>query len=388
MIKILALLVSLNINLSIINNNDKIIVGAERINAYKNKIKNKSIGLLVNHTSTVGDTHLIDTLISLEYDVKKIFTPEHGFSGVIERGVIVEGDTITINGVKIPIISMYGKERIPSKNNMEGLDVMIFDIQDVGARFYTYISAMHNMMKICAELGIEFIILDRPNPNGDYVDGPVLEKEFKSYVGMHEIPIVHGLTVGELAKMIIGERWIENSQKLKLTIIKTNNWDHKKEYILPIRPSPNLPNQKSILLYPSLCLFEQTIVSIGRGTKFPFQVIGHPDYKKTHFNFKPKSVDEESKPKLEGRISYGIDLRYKEVEKKINIDYLIDFYNVLKNRNDNFFSKYFYRIAGTKKLENQIKSGLTESEIRLSWQEDLDNYKMKRKKYLLYQDFE
>tara|TARA_B100001057_G_scaffold117986_1_gene116550 strand:- start:6010 stop:7176 length:1167 start_codon:yes stop_codon:yes gene_type:complete len=388
MIKILALLVSLNINLSIINNNDKIIVGAERINAYKNKIKNKSIGLLVNHTSTVGGTHLIDTLVSLEYDVKKIFIPEHGFSGMIERGVIVDDDTITINGIKIPIISMYGKERTPSKKNMEGLDVMIFDIQDVGARFYTYISAMHNMMKICAELGIEFIILDRPNPNGNYVDGPVLEKEFKSYVGMHEIPIVHGLTVGELAKMIIGERWVENSQRLKLTIIKTNNWDHKKEYILPIRPSPNLPNQKSILLYPSLCLFEQTIVSIGRGTKFPFQVIGHPDYKKTQFNFKPISVNEESKPKLEGRISYGIDLRYKDVEKKLKIDYLIDFYNELKNRNHNFFNKYFYRIAGTKKLENQIKSGLTESEIRSSWQEDLDNYKMKRKKYLLYQDFE
>ena len=185
------------------------------------------------------------------------------------------------------------------KKDLENIDVMIFDIQDVGARFYTYISAMHNMMKICAELGIEFIILDRPNPNGDYVDGPVLEKEFKSYVGMHEIPIVHGLTVGELAKMIIGERWIENSQRLKLTIIKTNNWDHKKEYILPIRPSPNLPNQKSILLYPSLCLFEQTIVSIGRGTKFPFQVIGHPDYKKTHFNFNSAPQAKNCNPKTQ-----------------------------------------------------------------------------------------
>ena len=265
---------------------------------------------------------------------------------------------------------------------MEGLDVMIFDIQDVGARFYTYISAMHNMMKICAELGIEFIILDRPNPNGDYVDGPVLEKEFKSYIGMHEIPIIHGLTVGELAKMIIGERWIENSQKLKLSVIKINNWDHKREYILPIRPSPNLPNQKSILLYPSLCLFEQTIVSIGRGTKFPFQVIGHPDYKKTEFNFKPISVDEESKPKLEGKISYGVDLRYKNVEKKLNIDYLIDFYNQLKNKDDNFFGEYFYRIAGTKKLENQIKNGFNEREIRSSWQEDLENYKINETKII------
>ena len=388
MIKVFSYIFLIFFYSDLLKRNEKIIVGAERINSYKNIIENKSIGLLVNHTSTIGDIHLIDTLLSLNYDIKKIFTPEHGFSGTIERGKIVKEDTISINELEIPIISMYGKNRIPSKENMKGIDIIIFDIQDVGTRFYTYISAMHNMMKICAELNIEFLVLDRPNPNGGYVDGPVLEEEFKSYIGMHEIPIVHGLTVGELSKMIIGEKWIENSDKLILNVIRAENWDHKKEYTVPIRPSPNLPNQQSILLYPSLCLFEQTIVSIGRGTGFPFQVIGHPDYKKNEFNFIPKSVNEESKPKLEGIKSYGYDLRNKKVKKELNINYLIEFYSALKENHDNFFGKYFYRIAGNKKLENQIINGLSEKEIRSSWNDKLIEYKSIRKKYLLYQDFE
>ncbi len=388
MIKVFSYIFLIFFYSDLLKRNEKIVVGAERINSYKNIIENKSIGLLVNHTSTIGDIHLIDTLLSLNYDIKKIFTPEHGFSGTIERGKIVKEDTISINEIEIPIISMYGKNRIPSKENMQGIDIVVFDIQDVGARFYTYISAMHNMMKICAELNIEFLVLDRPNPNGGYIDGPVLEEEYKSYIGMHEIPIVHGLTVGELSKMIIGEKWIENSDKLILNVIRAENWDHKKEYTVPIRPSPNLPNQQSILLYPSLCLFEQTIVSIGRGTGFPFQVIGHPDYKKNEFNFIPKSVNEESKPKLEGIKSYGYDLRNKKVKKELNINYLIEFYNDLKETHENFFGKYFYRIAGNKKLENQIINGLSEKEIRSSWNDKLIEYKSIRKKYLLYQDFE
>jgi len=368
--------------------NSEIKVGSEKMNEYLDKISNKSVGLLVNHSSTVRSTHLIDTLISKNINIKKIFSPEHGFTGNIERGKTVNEDTLIIDEKIIPIVSMYGKTRIPSKESMKGLDIIIFDIQDVGARFYTYISAMHNMMNICAELGISFLVLDRPNPNSGYIDGPVLEMEYQSYIGMHEIPIVHALTVGELAKMIKGEKWIENSEKLKLEVIKVDNWDHSKEYKLPVRPSPNLPNQQSILLYPSLCLFEQTTVSIGRGTAFPFQVIGHPNYDNKSFSFTPVSVVEERKPKHEGNESYGIDLRKIKVKKELNIKYLIDFYNKLKETDSDFFGKYFYRIAGNKKLENQIKDGISEKEIRSSWEIKLSQYKAKRKKYLLYKDFE
>jgi len=368
--------------------NSEIKVGSEKMNEYLNKISNKSVGLLVNHSSSVRSTHLIDTLISKNINIKKIFSPEHGFTGNIERGKTVNGDTLIIDNKIIPIISMYGKSRIPTKESMKGLDIVIFDIQDVGTRFYTYISAMHNMMNICAELGISLIVLDRPNPNSGYIDGPVLDMEYQSYIGMHEIPIVHALTVGELAMMIKGEKWIRNSEKLKLSVIKIDNWDHNKEYKLPIRPSPNLPNQQSILLYPSLCLFEQTIVSIGRGTPYPFQVIGHPNYDNKSFSFTPKSVTEESKPKLENEKCFGIDLKKIKVKKELNIKYLIDFYNRLKSTNSDFFGKYFYRIAGNKILENQIKDGISEREIRLSWKADIDKYKKIRKKYLLYKDFE
>ena len=368
--------------------NSELKVGSEKMNEYLNKISNKSVGLLVNHSSSVSSTHLIDTLISKNINIKKIFSPEHGFTGNIERGKTVKGDTLIIDNKIIPIISMYGKSRIPTKESMKGLDIVIFDIQDVGTRFYTYISAMHNMMNICAELGISLIVLDRPNPNSGYIDGPVLDMEYQSYIGMHEIPIVHALTVGELAMMIKGEKWIRNSEKLKLSVIKIDNWDHNKEYKLPIRPSPNLPNQQSILLYPSLCLFEQTIVSIGRGTPYPFQVIGHPNYDNKSFSFTPKSVTEESKPKLENEKCFGIDLKKIKVKKELNIKYLIDFYNRLKSTNSDFFGKYFYRIAGNKILENQIKDGISEREIRLSWKADIDKYKKIRKKYLLYKDFE
>ena len=386
MIKLIILYCLLFLNFSFQKN--EVIVGSERMDEYLEKISNKSVGLLVNHSSLVNNTHLIDTLISRNINIKKIFSPEHGFTGNIERGKTVNEDTLIIDERIIPIISMYGKSRIPSKESMKGLDIIIFDIQDVGARFYTYISAMHNMMNICAELGISFLVLDRPNPNSGYIDGPVLEMEYQSYIGMHEIPIVHALTVGELATMIKGEKWIENSEKLDLEVIKVDDWDHTMEYELPVRPSPNLPNQQSILLYPSLCLFEQTTVSIGRGTSYPFQVIGHPNYKDKSFSFTPVSVDEERKPKHEGNESYGIDLRKIEVKKELNIKYLINFYNKLKDNDSDFFGKYFYRIAGNKKLENQIKDGISEKEIRSSWQIKLSQYKKKRKKYLLYKDFE
>ena len=386
MIKLIILYCLLFLNFS--SQKNEVIVGSERMDEYLEKISNKSVGLLVNHSSLVNNTHLIDTLISRNINIKKIFSPEHGFTGNIERGKTVNEDTLIIDERIIPIISMYGKSRIPSKESIKGLDIIIFDIQDVGARFYTYISAMHNMMNICAELGISFLVLDRPNPNSGYIDGPVLEMEYQSYIGMHEIPIVHALTVGELATMIKGEKWIENSEKLDLEVIKVDDWDHTMEYELPVRPSPNLPNQQSILLYPSLCLFEQTSVSIGRGTSYPFQVIGHPNYNDKSFSFTPVSVDEERKPKHEGNESYGIDLRKIKIKKELNINYLINFYNELKDSDSDFFGKYFYRIAGNKKLENQIKDGISEKEIRSSWEIRLSQYKEKRKKYLLYKDFE
>ena len=283
---------------------------------------------------------------------------------------------------------MCGKTRIPSHESLEGIDIVIFDIQDVGARFYTYISAMHNMMEVCASLNIDFIVLDRPNPNGSYIDGPVLEKEYKSYIGMHEIPIVHGCTVGELALMIKGEKWIKNSEKLNLKVIPILNWDHTIEYKLPVKPSPNLPNQQSILLYPSLCLFEQTVVSIGRGTNFPFQVIGHPKSDIKNFSFIPRSMKAESKPKFENIKAYGIDLRKYNVEKKLEIKFLLNFYNDLKSENEDFFGKNFNLISGNNQFQNQIKSGLSEKEIRSSWKEGIEKYKLMRKGYLLYKDFE
>lgn len=247
---------------------------------------------------------------------------------------------------------------------------------------------MHNMMEVCASLNIDFIVLDRPNPNGSYIDGPVLEKEYKSYIGMHEIPIVHGCTVGELALMIKGEKWIKNSEKLNLKVIPILNWDHTMEYKLPVKPSPNLPNQQSILLYPSLCLFEQTVVSIGRGTNFPFQVIGHPKSDIKNFSFIPRSMEAESKPKFENIKAYGIDLRKYDVEKKLEIKFLLDFYNDLKSDNEDFFGKNFNLISGNNQFQNQIKSGLSEKEIRSSWKEGIEKYKLMRKAYLLYKDFE
>ena len=388
MIRVIVFIFFFHVELFCVQSEKKIIVGAERINKYQSLISDKSIALLVNHTSMLKNTHLIDTLSNLKFNIQKIFSPEHGFKGLEERGKSIKDDTLIIDEKKIPIISMYGKNRNPSEESMIGIEAVIFDIQDVGARFYTYISAMHNMMKICAKLDIDFIVFDRPNPNGNYIDGPVLDMKYQSYIGMHKIPIVHGCTVGELAQMIKGENWIEFSEKLNLTVIKVKNWDHNTFYKIPIRPSPNLPNQQSVLLYPSLCLFEQTIVSIGRGTDFPFQIIGHPNSSFKDFQFTPISVLEESKPKLEGQLSNGIDLRRIKVKNKLNIKYLIDFYHDLKDTNDDFFGEYFFRIAGNKTLENQIISGLSEEEIRLSWKNDIKSYKKMRKKYLLYKDFE
>ena len=249
-------------------------MGAARISEYHNLIKNRPIAIVGNHTSRVGDVHLLDTLISSGYSVVKVFSPEHGFRGSADAGEEVGGDIDPKTG--IPIISLYGKHKKPTKQDLEGVKVVLFDLQDVGTRFYTYISTMHYVMEACAENDVKMIVLDRPNPNGHYVDGPVLEPRFKSFVGMHEIPIVHGMTVGEYAKMVNGEGWLSGNKKCDLIVIKVKGYDHSSVYELPVKPSPNLPNMASVYLYPSLCLFEGTIISIGRGTDFPFQVYGHP----------------------------------------------------------------------------------------------------------------
>ncbi len=364
-------------------------VAASQFEKYLPLLKGENIALLVNQTSMVGDTHLVDTLLSYGVTIKTIFSPEHGFRGDADAGEKIDNSIDSKTG--IPLVSLYGKTRKPTKEMLKNIDVVVFDIQDVGVRFYTYISTMHYIMEACAENNKKLIILDRPNPNGNYVDGPVLNMKYQSFVGMHPIPIVHGLTVGELAKMINGEGWLKDSLTCDLTVIKAVNYNHQKRYPLPVKPSPNLPNDISIALYPSLCLFEGTKISVGRGTHFPFQVIGYPDKKFGTFSFTPKSIDGMSKyPKHQDKICYGIDLRTSDFEAKFSLKHLINFYNIHKElyaKHDDkemFFNGFFTKLAGTEKLQQQIESGLTGPEIKDSWKADLDAYKKMRQQYLLY----
>ncbi len=358
-----------------------VVLGAEQFEKYLPLILDKNVGLVINHTSLVGDTHLLDTLIELEVPVKKIFSPEHGFRGEKGAGELVDSGIDAVTG--LPIISLYGNHKKPSPQDMTGLDVIIFDIQDVGTRFYTYISTMHYVMEACAENNLPLLVLDRPNPNGMYVDGPVLQPEFKSFVGMHPIPVLHGLTVGELAMMINGESWLPNGLQCDLQVIDLQNYNHDQEYILPVKPSPNLPNQQSIKLYPSLCFFEGTIVSIGRGTPFPFQVIGYPSPKAGEFTFVPQDVQGAAiNPKHEGKTCYGFDLRANNTVRGLDLSYLIEMYQLLES--DDFFNNYFDKLAGNDELRKQIKAGIDAEEIRLSWQASLADYQKTRAKYLLY----
>ncbi|MFY0654805.1 MAG: DUF1343 domain-containing protein [Cyclobacteriaceae bacterium] len=359
-----------------------IITGAERLDQYLPLLEGKKVGLLVNHTSLVGNTHLLDTLIASKIEVAKVFAPEHGFRGKADAGEKVNNEIDAKTGV--PLVSMYGNKKKPTPEQMAGLDIVIFDMQDVGARFFTYFSAMQYMMEACAENGIDMLILDRPNPNGHYVDGPILDLKNKSYVGLNPIPIVHGLTAAEYAKMIVGEQWIDNGEKLKLSILEMENWDHQTPYSLPVKPSPNLPNDQSIALYPSVCLFEGTIVSVGRGTYDAFQVIGLPDSTMGNFSFTPKSIDGMSKyPPYQDKVCYGVDLRKVKVKDQLDLSHIIDFYNKSKDK-EKFFNNYFVKLAGIDQLQKQIEAGLSENQIRASWQDGLEDYKNKRSKYLLY----
>jgi uncharacterized protein YbbC (DUF1343 family) len=359
-------------------------LGVELTQKYLPLITNKKVAVVSNHTSILNGLHLVDTLLSLNIDVVKVFSPEHGFRGKADAGEKVKSQKDKKTG--LPIISLYGKNKKPSNIQLEGVDVLVFDIQDVGARFYTYISTLHYVMEAAAENGILVIVLDRPNPNGHYVDGPILEKEFKSFVGMHPIPVVHGMTIGEYSNMINGELWLRNRVICDLTVIKCENYSHKMVYDIPISPSPNLPNISSIYNYPSICFFEGTIISVGRGTDLPFQQIGHPNFKMYSYQFTPKPSFGAKSPKLNGQKCLGINL---EEEKRINqleLKYLIDFYNHFPEK-DKFFTNFFNLLAGNSKLKKQIQNNLTIEEIRKSWKVGLDEFKLTREKYLLYPDF-
>lgn len=365
----------------------KLLYGNQRTEAYLSKLTGKRVGVLVHHTSVIDSVHLIDTLLSAGINVNSIFVPEHGYRGTADAGEVVKGGIDTKTG--LPIISLYGKNKKPQSEDVKDLDVIVVDLQDVGVRFYTYLSTLHYVMEACAENGVKVLLLDRPNPNGDYIDGPVLQPKFRSFVGMHPIPVVHGMTMGELAQMINGEQWLKNGIQCKLIVIKMEEYNRKELYDLPIKPSPNLPNQLSIRLYPSLCFFEATQISIGRGTHFPFQVIGYPKRKYGTFEFKPVSIAGMSKyPKHEDTKCYGVDLRGKRVnDSRFTLTYLVEFYSKW-NEPDEFFDRrnWFNLLAGNDWLLKQIESGMSEEAIRETWQDDLNDFKVKRKKYLLYDE--
>ena len=368
-----------------------VLTGADQLSAYLPLLKGKKVGLMGNQTSIVGEKkeHLLDVLFREKVDLKFGFAPGHGFRGDIERGEKVSNDKDSKTG--LPLYTLYGGNE-KQDSIVQSVDVMIFDLQDVGARFYTYITSLHRVMELCAKHNKELIVLDRPNPCGDQVDGPVRKDDkFKSNVSFHKIAMIHGLTVGELAKMINGEKWLENGRQCKLTIIPVQNWDHSKMYELPIIPSPSLPNHLSVRLYSSLCLFEGTEISVGRGTDWPFQVVGYDNPVYGDFTYQPgEKAGMVKHVEGKGATMYGLDLRNLNADKqKFTLKYVLDFYNKMPDKSK-FFTRaeFFDKLAGTDELRKQIIAGKTEEEIKASWKPELDAYKEMRKKYLLYTDFE
>ena len=361
------------------SNAQQLVLGADRIDKILKTIDNKKIAVVANQTSRVNDVHLVDTLLSLQQKIISVFSPEHGFRGIEDAGAKIDNEIDLKTG--LPIISLYGKNKKPTSEQLKEIDVVVFDIQDVGARFYTYISTLHYVLEACGEDKIKVVVLDRPNPNGHYVDGPILEKEFMSFVGMHQIPIVHGMTIGEYAKMIVGEKWIKFDCNLE--IIEMNNYNRNDFYDLPIKPSPNLPNSKSINLYPSLCLFEGTNVSVGRGTNQPFQHFGSPFLKFYSYAFQPKSGPGSKFPKHENITCFGKNLKSYPYLNSLNLSWLIEAYNQTNNKED-FFNSFFDKLAGSDKLRTQITSGLSDQKIKESWEPGLNKFKKTRAKYLIY----
>ena len=392
-------------------NDSIIIVGANQTGAYLPLLKGKRVGIVANQTSVIFKkeklqvigvgpetneqssghivekdimTHLVDSLISLKVDIKKVFSPEHGFRGRVDAGELVKDgiDTKT----NLPLVSLYGKSKKPTKEQLEGLDIVVFDIQDVGVRFYTYISTLHYIMEACSEQGIPVLILDRPNPNGHYIDGPTLEIKNKSFLGMHPIPLVHGMTIGEYAQMINGEKWLENGSQCEITIIPIKNYIHNTFYSLPIRPSPNLPNDQAIKLYPSLGLFEGTNVNAGRGTEFQFQRYGAPFLNKTNlkFNYTPIANFGAKYPKHKNNLCYGEDLKDEDTNGIMTLKWVIKAYQNSTDKSLFFNTNNFTKHAGTDKLQRQIEAGLNETEIKTTWHEGLEAFKKTRSKYLIY----
>ena len=380
-----------------IQNDHLIIEGANQTDKYLPLLKEKNVAIVANNTSVIFKSdnnqfyqHLIDSLLSLNIKIKKIFTPEHGLRGIIDAVEEIKNGIDEKTG--LPVVSLYGdnnnhgNNNKPSNEQLENIDLVLFDIQDVGVRFYTYLSTLHYIMEACAENGIPVIVLDRPNPNGHYIDGPILELEYKSFVGLHPVPIVYGMTIGEYAQMINGEKWLNNGVQCDLTIIPLKNYTHNSTYCLPLRPSPNLPNDKSINLYASLCMFEGTNVSCGRGTETQFQIFGSPYLPSDiyNFTFTPQPNFGSKNPKNMNQECYGLDLSKTENLNSLNFSWLIDAYNSTAQKDKFFREKSFNLLAGTDKLKSQIEQGLTFEEIRALWQKDLLTFKKIREKYLLY----
>jgi uncharacterized protein YbbC (DUF1343 family) len=360
--------------------------GAERTELYLSQLTNKNIAVVANAASVVGNVNVVDTLLHLGLKVEKVFCPEHGFRVFSGAGELIKNDVDS--ATKIPVISLYGKKKKPDPSDLKDIDIVVFDLQDVGVRFYTYLSTLSYMMEACSQANIPLMIFDRPNPNGFYIDGPVMDSSLFSFVGLHPVPIVYGMTIAEYAKMINEEGWMNFRAICDLQIIPLGNYTHKTRCILPIKPSPNLPDANSIYLYPSLCLFEGTVISVGRGTPYPFEIYGHPAFKGFTFEFTPKEGRGSSNPPYKGQQCHGTDLRdfYKNHPDsfgKINLSWLITAFKTLGS-DPRFFTDYFDRLAGTTELRKQIIAGKSEQEIRHSWQVDLDKFKEIRRKYLLY----
>jgi len=406
------------------NQEQRIIPAAERMDIYLPLLKNKSVAVFANASSVIGKSHLVDTLLKKGIRITKIFAPEHGFRGNADAGENISNMSDPVTGV--PIVSLYGSKLKPSASDLEDVDVMIFDIQDVGVRFYTYISSLQKYIESAIENNRPLIILDRPNPNGYYIDGPVLDPKFRSFVGMQPIPVVYGMTIGEYAKMLIGEKWLDsllindlnaaraineaekkidslinttikqnidfNIHGFQLFVIPCNHYTHKSKYVLPVKPSPNLPNMQSVYLYPSLCFFEGTVISLGRGTDKPFQQFGHPSFASNLYHFMPVSMPGAKNPPLLNQTCYGYDLSKlnitKEKKNQLQLKWLIKAF-ILYSDTVNFFlpSRFFNKLAGNDVLMKQVKDKKTEKEIRKSWEPGLDNFKRTRKKYLMYRDF-
>ena len=366
---------------------DRIIPGAERLDEYLHIVSGKNVAITGNHTSLVKSQHLVDTLYSRGVNIVKIFSPEHGFRGIIGAGERINNTVDESTG--IPIISLYGSQKKPSPVDMKGVEIMIFDIQDVGVRFYTYISTLHYVMEACAESGAFLLLLDRPNPNGNYIDGPLLEREFQSFVGMHPVPLVYGMTIGEYGLMINGEGWLKDGMTCSLQVIPCKNYSHGKEYILPVAPSPNLRSRQAIRLYPSVALFEGTVISEGRGTDYPFEVYGHPQLLIGDYSFTPVSVPSSINPKLKNQQCRGEDLRNWMPQDgrwdHLELRWLIRAYNNFPEKNL-FFNKFFFSLSGTRELFKDIRAGKSENEIREKWQKDTEIFRSIRNKYLLYAD--